>query len=462
MTDQQQNFGGSTPPPREPRRSQTELPRPFTIQHPPIARAGFRNRTVNAFEPPGSTGTHSPIDGSGSRTLSPPGYFQRPSNSRELNDLYRESDIFDPNDSPPYNPDWEDAYANYPDWDDEVAYHALYRRHPPLRPAHTLSRADNFAQGIHRIDWAYPTGPRRLPAIHWDPNLPAREQIPAQANDTHARVETANEFVAGLRTLNLDELPAEEDGSPSRCPICADSYSADDLPVRTPCGHTMGRSCLHTWLGANARGLCPFCRRQLVGRGIQNPTAAGARVQSGPVSRAPGLRRASPLHTDEQIADGVTIFDLAATHATIHNNVLLRTGIEVHQPTGAPTGTGVRQPFPINTHHTANRRPARQETGRAGLRGFLGRRRDSLLARSTAIPVLPFRVARLRALDAEIELMGPPPPRVDLRRVRLLEAHNTRFRQLTPDELAEYDGTPRLRHQDMHIFFSRGPHNGTV
>ena len=55
-------------------------------------------------------------------------------------------------------------------------------------------------------------------------------------------------FVKGLISLELDDLPEDE----QHCPICMEKYRGEtgEMPLELPCGHVIGRDCLLTWLSS--------------------------------------------------------------------------------------------------------------------------------------------------------------------------------------------------------------------
>ncbi len=87
--------------------------------------------------------------------------------------------------------------------------------------------------------------------------------------DRTAEVPPALAFVNGLISLELDDLPIDDQD----CLICRESYRGgefEEMPLELPgCGHVVGRDCLLTWLSTfpsfdegMQRTSCPHCRRE--------------------------------------------------------------------------------------------------------------------------------------------------------------------------------------------------------
>ena len=60
--------------------------------------------------------------------------------------------------------------------------------------------------------------------------------------------------------VSIGDLPADE--IDLQCPICLDAYGTkpEDHPVRLPCSHIVGASCIEEWIAHNP--VCPSCRTQ--------------------------------------------------------------------------------------------------------------------------------------------------------------------------------------------------------
>lgn len=91
-------------------------------------------------------------------------------------------------------------------------------------------------------------------------------------SDPSAQVPPFISFVNGLISLELDDLP-DDDEDDLKCPICREKYregESDEMPLELPCGHVIGRECLLAWLSTFAdsragghKGSCPTCRGQI-------------------------------------------------------------------------------------------------------------------------------------------------------------------------------------------------------
>lgn len=106
-------------------------------------------------------------------------------------------------------------------------------------------RADNFLLNM------------RDPLVLGPPSFPIEDSSDADVPEP---------LVARAGTRFLDQLPdvSPKDLLPSdiSCHICMEPFdSTEELPVKLPCGHVMGRNCLDRWLAANDS--CPLCRRVL-------------------------------------------------------------------------------------------------------------------------------------------------------------------------------------------------------
>ncbi|KAF2491266.1 hypothetical protein BU16DRAFT_564973 [Lophium mytilinum] len=64
-------------------------------------------------------------------------------------------------------------------------------------------------------------------------------------------------------TSSLPVIVAELEPADAECSICREPFSADDPPVKTFCGHILGRECFESWLqsGQANQTSCPVCRQ---------------------------------------------------------------------------------------------------------------------------------------------------------------------------------------------------------
>ncbi|KAK5013012.1 hypothetical protein BJ546DRAFT_638771 [Cryomyces antarcticus] len=75
---------------------------------------------------------------------------------------------------------------------------------------------------------------------------------------------TYQQFIkTGLTPMDLTAFPDED----RTCAICHEGYTADVggcLPVKLPCSHIIGNSCLRAWLApTSGHNSCPLCRKKL-------------------------------------------------------------------------------------------------------------------------------------------------------------------------------------------------------
>ncbi|CAF9931635.1 MAG: E3 ubiquitin-protein ligase hrd1 [Alectoria fallacina] len=83
-------------------------------------------------------------------------------------------------------------------------------------------------------------------------------------------------FVDKLPDISLSDIPKDS----RSCNICMDPYGSTENPenpVRLPCGHVIGRSCIARWLTTN--NSCPLCRRVLFERHVSSPVGAQAEIR---------------------------------------------------------------------------------------------------------------------------------------------------------------------------------------
>ena len=86
-------------------------------------------------------------------------------------------------------------------------------------------------------------------------------------NTAHRLSAKAKAFLGSLPIHPLNDLPKDD----RDCPICIETYSRlGEHPVRLPCGHLMGKTCLFKWLNSSVvnanRNACPTCRADLFER----------------------------------------------------------------------------------------------------------------------------------------------------------------------------------------------------
>ena len=72
-------------------------------------------------------------------------------------------------------------------------------------------------------------------------------------------------FVDELPDISVNDLPDDCHS----CDICMEPFDSSssaeepESPVKLPCGHVMGRSCISKWLTSSSNNSCPLCRRVL-------------------------------------------------------------------------------------------------------------------------------------------------------------------------------------------------------
>lgn len=104
-----------------------------------------------------------------------------------------------------------------------------------------------------------------------DPNTPSKAQ------DQLTQPSLAKKFLESLPVVKLEDLPENCES----CHICQELFDDPDpevmveSPVKLPCNHTMGSTCLEKWLDGNNLGstrlekwlegnnTCPMCRADL-------------------------------------------------------------------------------------------------------------------------------------------------------------------------------------------------------
>lgn len=96
-------------------------------------------------------------------------------------------------------------------------------------------------------------------------DVPLRGHGPNNSN----RVEEVKAFLEHLPKVPEDELPDNEE-----CVLCKEPFGTkvdgergkeSEHPVKLPCGHIFGSSCIAIWLEKEGKTTCPYCRHQLFG-----------------------------------------------------------------------------------------------------------------------------------------------------------------------------------------------------
>ena len=137
------------------------------------------------------------------------------------------------------------------------------RPHQDANVAHPNHEADTMARSNTRRR----TIPTAYEFLNYDIHaVPSAEQ---RASYLHLSNEKIESFVHGLPVHVILDLPAEE----QKCPICMEKYYGlhqRECPVRLPCNHVFGKSCLLTWFKSPAtnrkNNCCPLCRAVLLER----------------------------------------------------------------------------------------------------------------------------------------------------------------------------------------------------
>lgn len=126
-----------------------------------------------------------------------------------------------------------------------------------------IDRMDvEYADLLAQLELAGPSGETLLsPPDPLDlelPSLPTED--PSNDNVSTPLTGPCTNFVDQLPDITLTDLPADS----RSCNICLDNYGStedSENPVRLPCGHVVGRSCISRWLTTS--NSCPLCRRVL-------------------------------------------------------------------------------------------------------------------------------------------------------------------------------------------------------
>lgn len=87
-------------------------------------------------------------------------------------------------------------------------------------------------------------------------------------------------FLASLPVVSIDDLA---EGS-NICPICREAFENTEhfeVPVRLPCSHIFGKSCISKWISNNT---CPLCRAVCSGPGSLNALAQNRGVNEPSVA----------------------------------------------------------------------------------------------------------------------------------------------------------------------------------
>lgn len=129
------------------------------------------------------------------------------------------------------------------------------------------------------------------------PNVPMED--PLDDNVPAPLLGAGTRFVDQLPDITLDDLPADS----RSCHICLDSYGSPENPIRLPCGHVVGRSCISRWLATS--NSCPLCRRVLFAR-----NAAASETEIRALLEWTGLPR-------DQIDVAVEFIDITRRHVEV-------------------------------------------------------------------------------------------------------------------------------------------------
>ena len=150
----------------------------------------------------------------------------------------------------PYSENWPEVFCN-----GRAIYSEQFYSHFPF-----LRGVDPFdEEGTYMTSEAYLTSNAAIDPPRFRFGLP----------DSTAEVPPALAFVNSLISLELDDLPVDEQD----CPICKEQYRVGEfgeMPLELPgCGHVVGRDCLLTWLSTfpsfddgMLQSSCPHCRRE--------------------------------------------------------------------------------------------------------------------------------------------------------------------------------------------------------
>ena len=89
---------------------------------------------------------------------------------------------------------------------------------------------------------------------------------PANTGTSEASPTRVETFLQSLPLLSLTNLPYDSQD----CPICMEHYLSpqhNEVPVRLPCTHVIGKDCLRSWLNSSVlnrnNDACPMCRAVL-------------------------------------------------------------------------------------------------------------------------------------------------------------------------------------------------------
>lgn len=150
----------------------------------------------------------------------------------------------------PYSAMWPEVFCN----GREIYSEQFYSHFPFLKGVDPFDEEGTYMGSEAYLTSNAATDPLRLRA-----GLP----------DKTAEVPPALAFVDSLISLELDDLPVDNQD----CPICKEQYRVgefEEMPLELPgCGHVIGRDCLLTWLSTfpsfddgMVHNSCPHCRRE--------------------------------------------------------------------------------------------------------------------------------------------------------------------------------------------------------
>ncbi|CAD6588189.1 MAG: hypothetical protein ASARMPRED_003426 [Alectoria sarmentosa] len=134
-----------------------------------------------------------------------------------------------------------------------------------------LERIERHSQSFDGVDVPSMLDPLDL----GPPGLALEESLDDDDDDDDdvppALSRAGTRFVDELADISLSDIPKDS----RSCNICMDPYGSTENPenpVRLPCGHVIGRSCIARWLTTS--NSCPLCRRVLFERHVSVSNAA--------------------------------------------------------------------------------------------------------------------------------------------------------------------------------------------
>lgn len=136
-----------------------------------------------------------------------------------------------------------------------------------------LERIERDSQSFDGIDMSSLLNPLDL----GPPSLPLEDSLDDDDDNVPAALSRAGtRFVDELPDIKLSDIPKDS----RSCNICMDPYGSTENPenpVRLPCGHVIGRSCIARWLTTS--NSCPLCRQILFERHVSNAVATQAEIR---------------------------------------------------------------------------------------------------------------------------------------------------------------------------------------